>query len=136
MGGATVTGFTTVFRATVKGADPHDRRVLVLKELHESMACEGIAHGDLHPGNVLFHHADIPFVVDVAWGDATARLHNDPGVYGSLAYLPPELFRNPRRPYTRQSDVYCLGILLWQIITGVPPRGHAGERFLHQTNRA
>lgn len=45
MGGAAGTGFTTtVFRATVKGADPQDGRVLVLKELHESMACEVRIH--------------------------------------------------------------------------------------------
>ena len=80
----------------------------------------GFTHQDLHPGNVVLHRNKIIILIDVGISQAVEEAHSEDGVYGRLEYLPPEVFR--KEQYTPKSDVYCLGTLLWRLITGVPPR--------------
>jgi Nif-specific regulatory protein len=72
----------------------------------------GLVHCDLKPGNVLFKRGG-PRLLDfglAAVGDEST------GARGSLAYIAPELFRGAK-PDPR-ADLYSLGVLLYQNITG------------------
>lgn len=83
-------------------------------------------HGDLHPGNVVFikvEHVNSPYLIDVGLSRSVENGQGERGVYGRRDYLPPEIFQGAS--YTQASDIYCFGTLLWQSITGVPPRGTA-----------
>ena len=90
-----------------------------LVNLHEM----GIEHRDLHPGNVVFHISHGVFLIDVGLSQAIENTYSNNGVYGRLAYFPPEIFLG--KQYTQKSDIYCLGTLIWQLVVGVPPRGIA-----------
>ncbi|RUS29268.1 kinase-like domain-containing protein [Jimgerdemannia flammicorona] len=94
----------------------------------------GLMHHDLHPSNVVFPDRTTR-IIDVGLAkviaNSTTNDNDDPndprGCYGRLAYFPPECFSG--EPYTTASDIYCLGTILWQIVSHVPPRGTAGALF-------
>ncbi|RUS21062.1 autophagy-related protein 13-domain-containing protein [Endogone sp. FLAS-F59071] len=84
-----------------------------------------ILHHDLHPGNVVLDNNEMVTVrlIDIGLGKVIGSKLKVKGIYGRLDYLPPEQFRS--ETYTEASEIYCLGTLMWQTITGVPPRGTA-----------
>ena len=55
-------------------------------------------------------------------GRRDARVHDRPGeVFGTLPYMPPEQARGEADRVDRRSDVFALGAILCQILTGQPP---------------
>ena len=92
-----------------------------LASLHET----GFTHQDLHPGNIVLHRLHIIYMIDVGISQAAEEESSEDGVYGRLAYLPPEVFQ--KEQYTLKSDIYCLGTLLWQLVVGV---SHEGSHHL------
>ena len=97
---------------------------------------QGIVHRDLKPDNIMIGEFGEVLVLD--WGLAVA-LEGEmsratvPG--GTPAYMAPEML-NPPCEICRQSDVYLLGALLFEILTGKPPHGgkSAKEALLTVTN--
>jgi len=43
------------------------------------------------------------------------------GNFGSVAYMEPKRILDPKFPYTKSSDIYSLGVLMWEISSGYPP---------------
>ncbi|KAF0420516.1 kinase-like protein [Gigaspora margarita] len=41
--------------------------------------------------------------------------------YGMPAYVEPQYFKNPNYGLTKKSDIYSLGVILWEISSGKPP---------------
>lgn len=89
---------------------------------------QGVLHRDLKPGNVFLGEYGEVVVFD--WGLAV-RLADVrgkdglPSVSGTPAYMAPEMARADARMLGPASDVYLLGAILYEILTGVPP--HPGE---------
>jgi serine/threonine protein kinase len=80
----------------------------------------GFVHRDVKPANVLFDSAGTARLSDFGTadlGDASATLTS--GDFGSLAYVSPE--QQEGRPAGVQSDVYAVGVLLWEMLTGRRP---------------
>ncbi|RUS30590.1 kinase-like domain-containing protein [Jimgerdemannia flammicorona] len=101
---------------------------LIAKELAKLHQLD-IVHNNIHPGNVVFGLDVSVGIVDLRLSRAIIESHKEPGVYGRLEYFPPEVFAG--EPLTKASDVYCLGSLMWQLVTGVPPRSTA-PRAIHE----
>jgi eukaryotic-like serine/threonine-protein kinase len=77
-----------------------------------------VVHGDLHAGNVLVVQADRPVVKLADFGiahDVDARGHGRPSIVHH-AILPPEVIFAEHT--SRQSDLYQIGLLLYQMVTG------------------
>ncbi|RUS14917.1 hypothetical protein BC937DRAFT_93162 [Endogone sp. FLAS-F59071] len=85
----------------------------------QTMHTCGIIHQDLHPGNIVFIN-EFPRFIDIGLGKAVEGWVDDKSTYGRPWYHPPEVLQ--RKPYTKESDIYCLATLLWQLVSGVPPR--------------
>jgi len=100
-----------------------------LKTAHD----RGIVHRDLKPAN-LFLLADGPTkildfgIAQVVRGDGDLRLTRERELLGSLAYVSPEQARGER--LDGRSDIYSLGVLLFEALTGRLPFEHEDERAL------
>ncbi len=80
----------------------------------------GVLHRDVKPSNVLFDEAGAAYLADFGAAhvsDSAATV--TAGLLGSIAYMPPE--QRAGRPATRRSDVYGVGALLYESLTGAPP---------------
>jgi serine/threonine-protein kinase len=88
-----------------------------LSEAHRA----GLIHRDLKPDNVLLTHRGVPKIGDfglakkVAGGPAEAAFL----LAGTPHFMAPELFQG--EPATKASDVYALGVVYFQMLTGQLP---------------
>ena len=75
-------------------------------------------HRDLHSGNVLYSRdKDDWYISDLGFcGPADKSLKS---VYGNLPYISPEVIAG--KGYTFKSDIYAIGMLMWEISAEQPP---------------
>ncbi|MFD5177552.1 serine/threonine-protein kinase [Nocardia sp. NPDC058379] len=101
-----------------------------LAEAVDYAETRGVLHRDIKPANVLLSADGVPMLADfnISFSDHLAG--SNPVAYfgGSLAYMSPEHLEasHPTLPGTvddldTRSDIYALGIVLWELLTGRRP---------------
>jgi serine/threonine-protein kinase len=82
-----------------------------------------IIHRDLKPPNVLISDAGVVKIVDfglaAAVSDTATRLTRTGALLGTPLYMAPEQVQN--RPIDVRTDIYSLGIMMYEMLTGRPP---------------
>ena len=101
---------------------PLDRLIDVLYKICNALDYAnrmGILHRDIKPANVLLGENGSVKVSD--FGAAFCAESEVTQVFnvGTLAYMPPEHFR--QRPPTLQTDIYAVGVMAYQLLTGALP---------------
>jgi serine/threonine protein kinase len=79
----------------------------------------GLVHRDVKPQNVLVADDGAARLID--FGLAMREQRGDPVTAGTLAYAAPEQSGMLKRPVDARSDLYSLGVVLFECLTGVPP---------------
>jgi serine/threonine protein kinase/tetratricopeptide (TPR) repeat protein len=110
---------------------------------------KGILHRDLKPSNVLISEIDgrlVPRVIDFgiakpldAEDATTAGLTVDGSVVGTPAYLAPEALFTTDGDADVRSDVYTLGVMLFELLAGERPLGKSTRslaELLHELHQA
>ena len=84
---------------------------------------QGIVHRDLKPANVLVDDSGRAVLTDfgLARGDDESRLTRDGAVLGTPVYMAPEQVEGRNDDVGPRTDVYALGVMLYEILAGRPP---------------
>ncbi len=80
----------------------------------------GVVHLDLKPGNVLIERGGRVVITDFGIARALAEVHATDVALGTPAYMAPEQVEG-RVDVDARADLYALGALLYEMVTGQPP---------------
>ncbi len=103
------------------------RAVAILKDVanaahhaHE----QGIIHRDLKPGNIIITPDGRPMVMDFGLAkqvESDKKLTRTGVVMGTPEYMAPEQAKGETRHADARTDVWALGAVLYEMVTGLPP---------------
>jgi eukaryotic-like serine/threonine-protein kinase len=107
----------------------------------------GILHCDIKPANVLVNPYGRPLLADFNIAVNAAKQDSGKRVGGTLGYMPPEQLamwlREPNQKVDERSDLYALGVIVFEMITGRLPfpirqdaEGTRADRLLLSDQRA
>ncbi|GBB94916.1 hypothetical protein RclHR1_02440010 [Rhizophagus clarus] len=85
-----------------------------LKNIHE----KELIHRDLHIGNILKLKNNAA-ITDMGLCKPVNHDAQKNTVYGILPYIAPEILQG--RSYTKDADIYSFGIIMYEVISGLPP---------------
>jgi eukaryotic-like serine/threonine-protein kinase len=81
----------------------------------------GVVHRDIKPANIMVSPAGLVKVLDfgIAVSEGSVELTKAGSLIGSPLHMSPEQIRGEKA--TQQSDIYSLGVTLYELIAGRPP---------------
>jgi eukaryotic-like serine/threonine-protein kinase len=124
-------GKTLRERLQAGGCLPVEEARLLVEQMAAALGAAhavGIVHRDFKPGNVVLVGepgrwravvTDFGLALRSLTSDDSAPLATGPGVWGTPAYMSPEQLEG--RPATLASDIYALGLVIYEMVTGARP---------------
>jgi len=107
-----------------QGKLPNERLVRVFRQVAEGLKAahdQGVVHRDLKPQNIMIDSQDRVYVTDfgLAKGSEQSGMTQTGAVIGTPFYMSPEQVKG--EPVGPRSDIYALGVILYQMAAGVVP---------------
>ena len=125
--------------ASALRSEPRRAIALIAKVAHAVQYAheQGILHRDLKPGNILLDGHGEPLVSDFGlakWLEPTDHLTRTPTIFGTPGFIAPEQVNGSAEKLMPAADVYSLGAVLFDLLTGRPP--FTGEHALKTIQQA
>ncbi len=121
----------TLSRVIAEGT-PRDELLRILEDVGRAVACAhrmGVVHRDLKPSNVIVEPSGRPVLTDFGAAKADeleTRLTTSGVVIGTPAYMAPEQRQGKPGGVDARADVYALGVMLQEVLTGEVDPGLKG----------
>jgi serine/threonine protein kinase/Tfp pilus assembly protein PilF len=101
--------------------------VLLMAKVAQAVQCaheQGVLHRDLKPGNILLDGRGEPLVSDFGLArceEIASHLTRSLTSFGTPGYIAPEQADGPATQLTPAADIYSVGAILFELLTGRPP---------------
>ncbi|GBC10879.1 hypothetical protein RclHR1_09990004 [Rhizophagus clarus] len=87
----------------------------------ECIHCCDIIHRDLHAKNILIHQKNIKLADFGLSKKIAEESSNAKNVFGVIPYIDPKSLNDQQYRLNKKSDIYSIGVLMWQISSGRQP---------------
>jgi len=101
---------------------PKDKAIQIARQLAAGLATAhdaGVLHRDLKPANIMIDGRGRAKITDFGLAGLAGEFHGDEVRAGTPAYMAPEQLDGSE--VTVKSDIYALGLVLYELFTGKPP---------------